>query len=206
MKKVFAFGLLLISLSSFKTQQGGMFARWDKKDLERANTGKDVDFLSDEEKKVIFFTNLARINPGLFSETVLDHFMDSTGYKNSVYVVSLKKALASAKPGQPLVVQKDLYEIAKSHAENMGKTGKKGHEDFEKRYKPVLKQYNKLVGENCSYGFDKGLRIVLQLLIDEGVGDSGHRKNILDPNFKNLGASIKPHRQYTWNCVMAFGG
>jgi uncharacterized protein YkwD len=70
----------------------------------------------------------------------------------------------------------------------------------------VMKNYGQLAGENCSYGYDNALRIVMELLIDEGVGDSGHRKNILDAAFKNVGVSIQPHRTAAWNCVMAFGG
>jgi uncharacterized protein YkwD len=204
MKQTFLLLSLALTFQFAKAQS--MFDKWDKKVLEKANTAKDVDYMSDEEKKVIFFCNLARMNPSLFSTTILDHFMDSTGYKNSAYVVSLKKTLNTAKAGEPLVPQKDLYSIVKDHADKMGKAGKKGHEGFDKRYKPVMKNYNQFVGENCSYGFDKALRIVMQLLIDEGVGDSGHRKNIMDPNFKNVGVSIAPHRTSTWQCVMGLGG
>jgi uncharacterized protein YkwD len=206
MKKTMIALLLLLSGTGLVQAQQDVFARWDKKVLEKANTAKDADYLTGEEKKVIFYCNLARMNPSLFSVTILDHFLDSTGYKNSAYVVSLKKALASAKPTEPFIPQKDLFLIAKDHADKMGKAGKKGHDGFDKRYKPVMKTYNQFVGENCSYGLNEAVRIVMQLLIDEGVGDSGHRKNILDPNFKNLGVSIQPHRTSTWQCVMSFGG
>jgi uncharacterized protein YkwD len=46
---------------------------------------------------------------------------------------------------------------------------------------------------------------VLQLLIDEGIEDLGHRNNILNPRFNSIGVSIKPHKSYDYNCVMSFG-
>ena len=183
-----------------------MLAQWDKKVLEQANTGKDASYMSEEEKRVLFLFNLARINPPLFNQTIVNYFVDSIGYKNSVYLVSLRKTLSNTKPGTALVAEQDLFDIAQVHALNMGKTGRKGHEGFENRYKSAMKKYKVLVGENCSYGFDNALRIVMQLLIDEGNGDSGHRKNILDPKFTSAGVAIREHKVSKWNCVISFGG
>jgi len=61
------------------------------------------------------------------------------------------------------------------------------------------------VGENIYYGEFTAEEIVLQLLIDEGIEDLGHRKNILNPRFNSIGVSIKPHKSYVYNCVMSFG-
>jgi uncharacterized protein YkwD len=203
-KLLLLFTCATLSLTGFG--QSAMYNQWDKKVLEKANTAKDLTWMSAEEKRVVFLCNLARMNPSLFAATILQHFMDSTGYKNSAYVVSLKKTLNSAKPTDPFTPQQDLHAIVKDFADKMGKAGKKGHEGFEKRYAPVKKKYNQFIGENCSYGHDNALRIVMQLLIDEGIGDAGHRKNILDPKFKNIGVVIGPHRTSTSQCVMAFGG
>jgi uncharacterized protein YkwD len=61
------------------------------------------------------------------------------------------------------------------------------------------------VGENCYYGMEDPVVIVIKLLIDEGVKDLGHRHNMLEPSFNSVGVSIKPHKQYGYNCVMDFG-
>jgi len=61
------------------------------------------------------------------------------------------------------------------------------------------------VGENCSYGFETAIDIVLSLLIDEGVKNKGHRQNILSEDFNSIGVAIRPHITYRVNCVMDFG-
>jgi uncharacterized protein YkwD len=61
------------------------------------------------------------------------------------------------------------------------------------------------VGENCSYGYDQAIDIVISLLIDEGVPDMGHRKNTLNDQFNSVGVAIRPHKEYRVNCVIDFG-
>ncbi|MCZ6692800.1 MAG: CAP domain-containing protein, partial [Bacteroidetes bacterium] len=62
------------------------------------------------------------------------------------------------------------------------------------------------IGENCAYGLYSPLDIVMGLLIDEGVSDLGHRKNILNPDYKVIGVAIRPHKSYGTNCVQDFAG
>jgi uncharacterized protein YkwD len=199
MKTTLALFCLLIFM------QTNPYSKWDKKDLEKANTGKDAAYLTDEERRVITLINLARINPPLFAQTVLENYLDSVNYKGSAYVNSLKKDLLSSKALPPLQVSKDLFDAAESHANNMGNTGKVGHENFEKRYEGIAKKYF-LRGENCHYGSDKAMKIVMALLIDEGKGDAPHRKNILHKEFTVIGTAIRSHKAKTWNCVQAFAG
>lgn len=191
-------------LHSFSQEK--MFQKWDKAVLEKANTGKDVDKLSEEEKTVILFCNMARMEPKLFIETVLKYYTDSVGNASSASVLSLKKDLHALKKEDPFLVQEDLILLSKEHAVKMDRSGKKGHEGFSARYKVVMKKYTKGVAENCSYGQNKALNIAMQLLIDEGVTGSGHRKNILEPNFTSVGVCIYKHKTAKWQCVMGFGG
>jgi len=58
--------------------------------------------------------------------------------------------------------------------------------------------------ECCSYGFEKAVDIVLQLLVDYRVSDLGHRKIMLDSKQKLLGVSIQPHKKYSNNAVLDF--
>jgi uncharacterized protein YkwD len=67
-----------------------------------------------------------------------------------------------------------------------------------------MKKYTE-VGENIYYGPYTPLEIVIQLLIDDGIEDLGHRKNLLSPKFNSIGVAIKPHKTYEYNCVMGFG-
>ena len=49
------------------------------------------------------------------------------------------------------------------------------------------------IGENIAYGSTGGEQIVLDLIVDDGVPDRGHRVNIFDKNYKHLGSSASTH-------------
>ena len=178
---------------------------WDTKTLEKANTAKNETDLTDLEKEVLFYCNLVRLDPKLFLETYVKKYLDSTKENNN-YTRSLIKTLKSAKNSDVLYPSEKLYSLAKEHAIEFGKKGKTGHGNFDKRFMKIIKECDCTVGENCDYGNDKALNIVMSLLIDDNVPDLGHRTNILDPVYKNIGVSIQPHKKYNWNCVMDFGG
>lgn len=176
-----------------------------------ANTAESAAYLSPEEKKVIFYTNLVRLDPKGFALRYLKPYLDTCRRKfKDSYVSSLKKDLGAAEPLSVLSPQEDLTKEARDHAIDMGKTGMMGHSTssgkrFKERFKSLGKQYG-WVGENCDYGNPDGLSIVMSLLIDENVSDLAHRKNILNPAYFNIGVSIYPHKTYRQNCVTDFGG
>ena len=178
---------------------------WDTETLKKANTAKNESYLTDQEKEVLYYCNLVRLDPKLFLETYVKKYLDSTKENNN-YTRSLIKTLKSAKSSDVLYPSKKLYSLAKEHAIEFGKKGKTGHGNFDKRFMKMIKECGCTVGENCDYGNDKALNIVMSLLIDDNVPDLGHRTNILDPVYKNIGVSIQPHKKYNWNCVMDFGG
>ena len=66
------------------------------------------------------------------------------------------------------------------------------------------------VGENISFGSDRGNEIVMQLFIDDGVPSRGHRTNLFSANFIETGANTGPHTVYrdmtTINYASVFGG
>ena len=173
--------------------------------LRDANTANHEHYLTATEKEVIFYLNLVRSNPALFEKTYLKKFLDSTKTNNS-FTKSLIKTLKAAKPIQMLEPNEDLFETAKAHAVRFGRLGKIGHDNFADRMKQIKTKFGDMVAENCDYGNDKALDIVISLLIDDGDATLGHRNNILDANYKYIGASIQAHKKYEWSCVMDFGG
>ncbi|MCB8999567.1 MAG: CAP domain-containing protein [Bacteroidales bacterium] len=205
MKKILLFSLLLAPLSLIYAQKyvdEKIWKRWDSATIAKANTAVNANYLSSEEKLVILITNLARTDGPLFSETFLDTYME--GQKPSRYSKSLYRDLKNVKNLKLLFPEKDLYEVAEGHAIKSGKNGQVGHQGFEQRFKPLMKKYNG-VAENCAYGYDYAIDIVLQLLVDQDISNLGHRLNMLNPGYDSVGVSIQPHKTYRYNCVMDFG-
>jgi len=205
---VLAFTLLSSFSSSSLQGTENPLAGWDKNTLKQANTAAGVSYLSDQEKKLIFYTNLCRLNPKLFGQTVLTDYLQKNPYRapSQAVLESLQKQLAETKTGTALAPDEQLCTIAHDFAKKMGEEGKTGHADFQNRMKPVMNQYNH-VGENCSYGNPNAIDAFISLLIDKSDPvNLGHRKNILDPAFTVTGVSGQSHKTYQWNYVVDFAG
>ena len=76
---------------------------------------------------------------------------------------------------------------------------------MKKRFAPLRGNPYQGWAENCSYGYQDALSIVITLLIDDGIKDLGHRKNILNESYNSVGVAIRPHKKYRVNCVIDFG-
>lgn len=176
---------------------------WDKAVIEKANTANDIAYLTEEEKAIIFYTNLLRLDPVLFKNTYVKHYIDSTG-SNSKFVKSLLKTLETTKSMQALRPSESLYKIAKEHAIDFGKKGQTGHGNFKKRFQKYFNNCQCTVGENCYYGDTPPLDIVIGLLIDEGINDLSHRKNLLNPEYTTTGVYISTHKVFKKSCVADF--
>ena len=119
--------LFLFSSSGLFAQKITPFETWNSSDLRMANSAKDLKELSFQEKKVIFYINLARIDGKLFVETYLKDYMDDVKIPKNKYYKSLVKML-SEQPKLPILLpDEDLYKEAIKHAKEMGRLGKKGH-------------------------------------------------------------------------------
>ena len=199
------FFLFFLLLSPSLKAQTDPWQAWDAEVVGTLNTAAGTEYLNQEEKKVILFMNMARHNGQLFSETLLDRYIQENRLNNNSYIRSLRKDLKKAKGLTPLLPEEDLTVIAQGHATSTGKKGTTGHGGFKKRFEPLMGRPYLHVGENCSYGYERAIDIVLSLLIDEGIKDLGHRKNILAPDFNSIGVAIRPHKTYRVNCVMDFG-
>jgi len=65
-------------------------------------------------------------------------------------------------------------------------------------------QWRGSLGENMDFGTNKPSDIITNLLIDDGVSTRGHRKNLLNPDYKFVGACVGPHSSYRFFSVMDF--
>jgi uncharacterized protein YkwD len=164
---------------------------WSDPKYNEANSAKDEDYLTDNEKKIYYYLNLLRMNPKLFADTYLGHLRNSSNqYESSLY-----SELQKIDPLPVLKPNRKLYESAKCHAIESGESGYLGH-----TRKKCTKYF---MGECCQYGISNPLNIIISLLIDEGIPTLGHRKICLSP-YTELGVSIQPHKSYCINTVMDF--
>ena len=197
--------ITFLSLSVSLTMAQNPWDSWEAEVVKELNTASRVNYLNEEEKKVILFMNMARHDGPLFARTILATYVEENQVENSSYLRSLRKDLNKAEGLVPLQPEKDLTVAAQGHALKSGKSGHVGHQDFNKRFDPLMGNPYNHVGENCSYGYETAMDIVISLLIDEGVKDQGHRHNILSVDFNSVGVAIRPHKTYSINCVMDFG-
>ena len=158
-----------------------------------------------EGLKLLNLVNACRTQPKEFLNDYVLPYLEMHKEENTSYAKSLIRELKSMKPISPLKETSDLKKMASDYALYMGNKGLFGHKQTDLRFKANSIHYE-FIGENCSYGFNESMEILMQLLIDEDESDLGHRKNILNPNFQYIGIAIAPHKKLTWNCVMEFGG
>ena len=177
---------------------------WKNSKYNAAYTAQNTTYLTENEKLVYYYLNLARLNPPLFAETFLRKYTKWNSHENlslsDYYTGSLYRTMKDMQPVGVLYPQKDLFESARCHAISSGKKGYVGHTRL-----PNSNCVAKFSGECCSYGQFDALEIVMQLLIDSGVPSLGHRKICLSAEYSTLGVSVQPHKTYRFNSVLDFG-
>ncbi len=60
--------------------------------------------------------------------------------------------------------------------------------------------------ENIAFGPPSGARMVLQLVVDDGVSGRYHRKNFFRPEMGKVGVACGPHPTYRTVCVIDLAG
>ena len=178
---------------------------YSKEDKINANTAINVGYLSNEEKKIFFYLNLVRTNPKLFLEKFLS--IENQNIHKSIcfssrnkcnYINSLIDHLSNMEKLSSIQPNKEFFEYADCHAKKSGKKGYIGHS----RKKSGCSNLPLPYGECCHYGSNFALDIVIDLLIDCGVSDLGHRKILLSEEYTMMGVSIEHHRDYNYNTVL----
>lgn len=200
--------LLLIGNSYGYAQKINPYKSWEQRDLSKANTARKFKDISFQEKKVIFYINLARMNGALFVETYLKDYREDVRIPKNKYYRSLVKTLQEQNSLPLLKPREDLFKEAIHHARQMGKTGKKGHrsanhKSFDERMGKLKTKYKRLK-ENNQYGFPDAISIVIDLLIDDDKESLTHRKTLLHQNLKYIGVGIRPHKKYRLNTTLIF--
>ncbi len=98
---------------------------WTAAEIMMADTGYRISWLSQEEKNMILYLNLARLDGQKFSESILDYYLDMYKIDNAAFT-ELYNGLSKVKNLPLLKPNQALYESAHYHALDMGATGNEG--------------------------------------------------------------------------------
>ncbi len=61
-----------------------------------------------------------------------------------------------------------------------------------------------MIGESIYYGPGSARFVVMELIIDDGVADRGHRKSLFNPAFRAAGVACGPHPRFRSMCAIDF--
>lgn len=200
--------LTFIAIATIAQLNAQHYPGFSAAEVAQLNTASKATYLNADEKEVVLLINLARHNGQVFWDSIALPYIKDEEFKESSYTRSLKVDLQKTKGLQALFPNDQLYEVAKKHATASGKQGSLGHDSsagtFKARMNP-LKTNFRIVSENCDYGSQKAIDILMNLLIDEDIPDVGHRQNIIDGRMNSVGNSTQPHRKYEHTNVQVFG-
>ena len=117
------------------------------------------------------------------------------------------RVLRATRPLTALRFSRGLSAGAADHVRDQGPRGGLGHQGTD-RSVPATRasRYGRwfgIVSENIQYGRTATARdVVADLLVDDGVPDRGHRRNMLDPLVRVAGVACGPHANYGQMCVI----
>lgn len=173
-------------------------------------------------RQVLAETNLARSEPGRYVKHLREmrsHFVgkayrppgSTTIVLSSEGVAALDEAIAflsKQAPLPPLAWSQGLAQAAADLVRDQGRTGEVGHDSSRSGgIKERIERHGSWSGriaENISYGPNTARLVVIELIVDDGVPDRGHRKNIFSGAFSVAGVACGAHPVYRKMCVMDF--
>ncbi|MFT3703590.1 MAG: CAP domain-containing protein [Agriterribacter sp.] len=150
--------------------------------------------LNKDEQEVVYWINYVRLKPQEFASTILTPFLQQFPETKSSYTKSLLSELKNMAPVQVLTPFEKLNQTSLGHAKDLGSKGldishsSSSGLSFQQRMNAA--GFVQCVSENIYEGRLSPLESVIFLLIDHGVKNLGHRRNMLDSKVKKIGVGF----------------
>jgi hypothetical protein len=116
----------------------------------------------------------------------------------------------AANPGTEMTWADGMWLAAYDHCSDCGPTGLTGHTGSDdSSFTDRMSRYGTwqtTAGENIAYGNNDAMEIVMQLFIDDGVSNRGHRDNILSTDYGVTAISNCCHATYSYQTVITYAG
>ncbi len=162
-------------------------SQWNLPMFEKANTAANASYLSNSEKEFIYVLNLARMNPYLFSETVLKPYAQKNGYPSRL--LNMMDQMRYARPMGLLNTYdcyiKELNILVDSIMKNKTGENKKLYEN--------TKMKNTVCFTSTNFNITE---LICQMITDEKAGVHSIRNHILSDD-KTIFISIRKEKEYT---------
>ena len=153
------------------------------------------------EQNVIAEINFARTEPQRYVTERLEGLVRNEVSTYQSALLELITEMNKMSPRKKLDFKAELHNAADEWVKESGPEGVVGYaKDWSDRIAKFCKW--KVCSSNISYGAFTPQDIVLQLLIDAGEPNRGHRKNLLDENMSAAGDAIGEHAEYGIMCCI----
>ncbi|HZW17133.1 MAG TPA: CAP domain-containing protein [Brevundimonas sp.] len=110
-------------------------------------------------------------------------------------------------PLPPLRGSPALDRAAADHADDQARSGAVAHTGGDGS-SPTdrMRRYGRwsATGEAIAYGPNRAEDVILQLIVDDGVPDRGHRRILFNPTYELIGVACAPHPVWREVCVLDF--
>ncbi len=186
----------------------------------QAAGGEDYEAL---EKEIVKEVNLARRNPGFYASWLRgtrQYYRGTQLRRPGEVPIGTKEGLSAVdeairfldkqKPVGSLALSPGLSLAARDLVAAQGATGGFGHKGPDGSMpSDRIERHGKWeseIGENVAYGQRTARDVVAAFIVDDGVPDRGHRKNLFNAGYHVMGVDCGPHSTYGTTCAITFAG
>ena len=160
------------------------------------------DYIPVLEKHISYFKNKILKRPGETCGIITQEGPEA--YKEAIKFLETQVAVGELK------LDPELSRASEDHVNDIGPRGDCSHNgsddsDPSERMERYV-EWNVTLCENIDFGAKSGEDIVISLLVDDGIADRGHRKNLFNPKIKYIGIACGDHKEYGICTVMDFVG